>query len=174
MRLLRRWRFWQWRENVWPEYRISSFRNCKLSWQFFYWYLGCCLFVDRTFRASAVGLLFGIVFDINRVGGQGVSWYVRLFHQKFELVATASAKDSYLVVRISWIARRLKAHNTVGIRSRPERLRWRENEQSEWQWGRPASEDEQDSVMRMIAYPTSSKQKNCLLTIAFLMWMRPI
>jgi len=62
----------QWRENIWPEHKITSFYTCKLLWQFFYWCLSSWLFVDRTFRASAVELLFGIVFGINRVGEQEV------------------------------------------------------------------------------------------------------
>ena len=69
----------------------------KLLWQFFCWYLGFLLFHHSSFPRGVVGLLSWIIFDINMVGGQEGSWYGRLFHQWFELVATASATIPLLV-----------------------------------------------------------------------------
>ena len=81
----------RWQENARPEHLLTSFDTCKLLWQSSCWCLGFWLFAHGSFLTSAVGLLFGIIFDINRVGGQEVSWYGQLFHQWFELVAIASA-----------------------------------------------------------------------------------
>jgi len=85
----------QWQENVWPEHWSTSFYTCKLLWQFSYWCLSFWLFAQRSFPVSAVELPFGTVSGTNRAGEQEAFWYVRLFHQWFELVATASASFQY-------------------------------------------------------------------------------
>ena len=73
----------------------------KLLWRFFYWCVNSWLFPHSSFPKDAVELLFWIVSDIDRAGEQEVSWYGRIFHQRFELVATASAMNriSYFVYR---------------------------------------------------------------------------
>jgi len=83
----------RWQENARPEHLLTSFDTCKLLWQSSCWCLGFWLFAHGSFPTSAVGLLFGIVFDINKAGGQAVFWYGQLFRQRFELVATASAMN---------------------------------------------------------------------------------
>lgn len=84
----------RWQENVWPEHWFTSLRIWMLLLRFFYWCVNFRLFPHSSFRASVVGLLPWIIFDINRVGEQEVSWYGWLFRQWFELVATASARDT--------------------------------------------------------------------------------
>jgi len=84
----------QWQENVRPEHWLTSLRICKLLLRFFYWCVNSWLFPHSSFRADAVELLSWIVFDINRTGEQEVFWYGWLFHQRFELVATASATNT--------------------------------------------------------------------------------
>ena len=79
----------------WPEHSLTSLCICKLLWQFSYWCVNFWLFADRSSPIDAVELLSGIIYDINRAGGQEVFWYGRIFHQWFELVATASASFQY-------------------------------------------------------------------------------
>ncbi len=52
----------------WPEHWLTSLRICMLLCQFFYGCLSFWLFVYRTFLTNAIGLIYGIISDINRVG----------------------------------------------------------------------------------------------------------
>jgi len=48
-----------------------------------------------TFPTGEVLMLSGNISDTNKLDGQGRFWFAQLFQQRFELVATASASDTY-------------------------------------------------------------------------------
>jgi len=83
-------------------------------------------FTHRSFRASAVGLLFGIIYDIN------YGW------------CTGSILMRAVISPAVWIGLELRppVFNIRRTRSGAECMRGMKNERSEWQRDRPASEEE--------------------------------